>query len=171
LKPRLWKEDSTFLLCNTNYDPERTEIAVRKVIENKVRGVAVMTSEFSHELARELARHEVAAVFYYDLGPVGRNASRIAVNYSEGVHQAIDHLYALGHREFAFIAGPQALRSPVIRRKAFIDALHQWGLPSDRTLEGNHKVEGGYLRHRDCELIPRFPQQFFAATISPLLER
>ena len=33
------------LLCNTNYDPHRTQAAVRKMIENKVRGVAVMTSE------------------------------------------------------------------------------------------------------------------------------
>jgi DNA-binding LacI/PurR family transcriptional regulator len=31
------------LLCATNYDPDRTQIAVQKMIENRVRGVAVMT--------------------------------------------------------------------------------------------------------------------------------
>ncbi len=133
------------LLCNTNYDPHRTEVAVRKMIENKVRGVAVMTSEFSTKLAEELAAHEVAALFYFDLGPMGRNVSKIRVNYRRGICQAIDHLHALGHREFAFLAGPQTLHSAVVRRMAFIDALREWGLPSERTLEGNHKVDGGIL--------------------------
>ncbi len=145
------------LFCNTNYDPERTEAAVRKMIENKVRGVAVMTSEFEPNLAEELAAHQVAAVFYYDLGPVGKNMSKIRVDYSQGIYQAIDHLRALGHREFAFLAGPQTLRSAVIRRKAFIDALQQWGLPSDRTLEGNHKVDGGMRAVQSLLAEPSLP--------------
>jgi len=130
------------LLCNTNYDPERTEAAMRKMIENKVRGVAVMTSEWGTALARDLAAHHVAVVFL-DLGTPGKYTSNIRVDYSKGIHQAIDHLHGLGHQEIAFIAGPQTLRSAVTRRKAFIDALNMWGLPSDRTLEGNHKVDGG----------------------------
>jgi DNA-binding LacI/PurR family transcriptional regulator len=45
------------LLCNTNYDPMRTAASVRKRIENKVRGVAVMTSEWGTTLARDLVAH------------------------------------------------------------------------------------------------------------------
>ena len=130
------------LLFNTNYDPGRTEAAVRRMIENKVRGVAVMTSEWGSSLAEDLAAHQVAVVFL-DLGPVGEYTSNIQVNYSGGIYQAIDHLRKLGHHDFCFIAGPQALRSAVTRRKAFVDALNQWNLPSHLTLEGNHKVDGG----------------------------
>lgn len=130
------------LLCNTHYDPVRTEAAVRKMIENKVRGVAVMTSEWGAALVRDLAAHQVAMIFL-DLGTVGRQKSNIRVDYSQGIYQAIDHLHCLGHKEIAFIAGPQTLRSAVTRRKAFTDVLNQWGLPSHRTLEGNHKVDGG----------------------------
>lgn len=130
------------LLCNTNYDPERTEASVRKMIENKVRGVAVMTSEWASALAQDLAVHHVAMVFL-DVGTVGTYMSNIRVDYSRGIHQAIDHLHGLGHKEFAFIAGPQTLRSAVTRRKAFIDALRKRGLGAHLTLEGNHKVQGG----------------------------
>ncbi len=130
------------LLCNTNYDTKRTEAAVRKMIENKVRGVAVMTSEFSSTLSEELTSNQVAVVFL-DLGRVQPYMSNIRVNYSDGIFEAIKHLHDLGHEDIAFIAGPQLLRSAVIRREAFIDALEQWGLPSDRTLESNHKVDGG----------------------------
>ncbi|HEV2418083.1 MAG TPA: LacI family DNA-binding transcriptional regulator, partial [Terriglobia bacterium] len=51
------------MLSNTNYDPRRTQQAVRKMIENKVRGVAVMTSEFSSALTTELTANRVAVVF------------------------------------------------------------------------------------------------------------
>lgn len=130
------------LLCNTNYQPERTEAAVRKMIENKVRGVAVMTSELGESLAEDLAANHVAVIFL-DLGSVRKYMSNIRVDYSQGISEAIDHLHSLGHKEYAFIAGPQTLRSAVARRNAFIDALTHWGLPSDRTVEGNHKVDGG----------------------------
>ena len=51
------------LLCNTNYDPMQTAASVRKMIENKGRGVAVMTSEWGTTLARDLVAHQAAAVF------------------------------------------------------------------------------------------------------------
>jgi LacI family transcriptional regulator len=130
------------LLCNTNYEPCRTELAVRKMIENKVRGVAVMTSEFAPALSENLLAHHVPVVFL-DVGPVQALTSNIRVDYSQGIFEAIGHLYELGHKEIAFIAGPQSLRSAVTRRKAFLDALQKMGLASHRTLEGNHKVDGG----------------------------
>lgn len=144
------------LLCNTNYDPVRTEAWVRKMIENKVRGVAVMTSEWGTTLARDLVARQVAVVFL-DLGTPGKYTSNIRVDYSEGIHQAIDHLRGLGHKEIAFIAGPQTLRSAVTRRKAFIDALNQWGLPYRRTLEGNHKVNGGVRAIHEMLVSPPLP--------------
>ncbi|HEV2232333.1 MAG TPA: LacI family DNA-binding transcriptional regulator [Terriglobia bacterium] len=130
------------LLSNTNYDPNRTEAAVHKMIENKVRGVAIMTSELGAALAEQLTANEVAVVFL-DLGHIGPHMSNIRVNYSEGIYQAIEHLHALGHKDIAFISGPPKLRSAVIRREAFINALRHRGLSAQRVLEGNHKVDGG----------------------------
>ncbi len=143
------------LLCNTNYETQRTEAALRRMIENKARGVAVMTSEWG-ALAEELPAHQVAVVFL-DLGQVGKYTSKIRVDYSQGIYQAIDHLHKLGHQDFAFIAGPQALRSAVIRRRAFVEALSQVGLPSHRTLEGNHRVEGGRLAAQKLLAEPPLP--------------
>jgi len=130
------------LLCNTNYDPERTEAAVRKMIENKVRGVAVMTSEWGKDSAENLKANNVPVVFL-DLGPVGNYSSNIRVNYAGGISKAIEHLHGLGHEKYAFIGGPQDLRSAIIRREAFIDAMKYWGLPFHRVVHGNHQVEGG----------------------------
>lgn len=130
------------LLFNTDYDLKRTETAARKMIENKVRGVAVMTSEFDPRLAEELVANQVSVVFL-DHGHVRDFVSDLRVDYATGIFEAIRHLFDLGHKDFAFLAGPQNLKSAVIRRKAFTEALNHWGLHSQRTLESNHKVEGG----------------------------
>jgi len=130
------------LLSNTNYDPRRAETGVRMMIENKVRGVAVMTSEFAPALAEELRANDVPMVFL-DLGTVGPYVSNIRVEYAQGIYEAIQHLQDLGHRDIAFVAGPPSLRSAVIRREAFVNALQRWGLPADRIVEGDHRIEGG----------------------------
>jgi DNA-binding LacI/PurR family transcriptional regulator len=136
--------DSGFdiLLSNTDYNPKRAQAAVHKMIENKVRGVAVMTSELGTALAKELTANQVAVV-HLDLGVAGPFMSNIRVNYSVGIFQAIDHLHELGHKDIAFISGPQTLRSAIVRREAFIDALRRRGLSAHSLVEGNHKVEGG----------------------------
>src|SRR5579863_1602204 len=150
------------LLANTNYDPDRTEAAVRKMIENGVRAVAVLTSELGKALAGELAAHQVAVVFL-DLGRVGRLVSNIRVDYSAGIFEAIAHLRDLGHEKIVFISGPQALGSAVTRREAFVKALEHWGLPSHRTIEGNHKVDGGIRAVRTLLDQPHFPTAILAS--------
>lgn len=135
------------LLCNTNYNPVRAEAAVRKMIENNVQGVAVMTSEIPGHVTSALVSHQIATVFL-DVGHVGRYTSNIRVDYAGGIYQAIDYLFRLGHRDFAFIAGPQNLRSAVVRRQAFLGALDRTNILQYRVLEGNHKVDGGMVAAR-----------------------
>ena len=137
------------LLSNTNYDAKRTQAAVHKMIENKVRGVAIMTSEvgFGSVLAEKLVANQVALVSL-DLGQAGPYMSNIRINYGAGIIQATEHLCDLGHKDIAFIAGPQTLRSAVIRRSAFIEGMTRRGLPALRVLEGDHKGEGGILAAR-----------------------
>ncbi|MGH9433692.1 MAG: LacI family DNA-binding transcriptional regulator [Terriglobia bacterium] len=143
-------------LCNTNYEPHRTRAAVRRMIENQAPGVAVMTSEMDPDLAKELAANEVAVVFL-DVGEVKPWMSNIRVNYSRGISQAILHLRELGHQDFAFISGPKTLRSANLRRNAFIETLESSGLSSQRTLEGNHRADGGAEAARLLLSQPRLP--------------
>ena len=130
------------LLCNTNYDPHRAEAGVRMMIENKVRGVAVMPSEFDPALAEELRANHVPMVLA-DFGMVGPYVSNIRIEFEHGIYEAIQHLYDLGHRDVAFVSGPPSLRSAVVRREAFVNALQRRDLPADRIVEGDHRIEGG----------------------------
>jgi LacI family transcriptional regulator len=70
-------------MCTTNYSPDRARSAVRRLIENKVQGVAVMTSQIEPALVDELVANDIPVV-RLDSGPVRRARSNIRVDYSTG---------------------------------------------------------------------------------------
>lgn len=131
------------LLWATNYDPDRTQVAVQKMIENMVRGVAVMTSQPGPDIADEFLRNDIPVVFL-DRGRVARGVSDIQVNIAPGAEAAVNYLYDLGHREIGLIAGPQDRVSANRYRDALIGILKSKGLTADYIFDGNNKSEGGY---------------------------
>ncbi|HEY0078636.1 MAG TPA: LacI family DNA-binding transcriptional regulator [Pyrinomonadaceae bacterium] len=137
------------VLSNTNYDAERTSHYVRRLIERKVAGVALMTSELDPALIDELARQKVSVVFL-DLGEPDLHMSNLCVDYATGIEEAVSHLVALGHRDIAFISGPEHLRSVARRLEAFRDALKGY-LPHAplRIYQGDFQLEGGQRAARE----------------------
>ena len=130
------------LLATTNYDPGQSRKAVRRMIENKVRGVAVMTSQLDDSLVDELVANDVPIV-RLDSGEVRRARSNIRVDYSHGAQQAVAHLKEFGHTRLAVIAGPPNRISAECYRKALLDATAAAGLAPPVMLEGNNQVDGG----------------------------
>ncbi len=132
-------------MANTNYDSERALGSVQRMLEQRVSGVAVMTSEMDDLLTRRLAEREVAVVFL-DVGKVGLYVSNIVVNYERGIRAGVEHLLGLGHRRIAYISGPLRLKSAQRRHLAFTRMMKKY----ESTLhtqpwiyEGDFKAAGG----------------------------
>jgi DNA-binding LacI/PurR family transcriptional regulator len=132
------------LVNSTNYDNSRTALCVRRMIDRKVDGVAIMTSEMDRTLTDQLSNRKVPLVFL-DVGKVRNGVSNISVDYSQGIAQAADHLRALNHVRIAFIGGPSTLQSARLRRDSFLQCLRERGVEAHPELieEGNHKIDGG----------------------------
>jgi LacI family transcriptional regulator, galactose operon repressor len=132
------------ILTSTGYQTARMTGCVRRMLERKVDGVAIMTSEMDLALIKDLARRGVPLVFM-DVGRVGPRMSHVLIDYAHGVRQAVDHLVALGHKRLAFITGPLDLHSARTRRQAFVDGLraHRIALEPRLVREGTHTAEGG----------------------------
>ena len=132
------------LLTSTDYLTSRMTECLRRMLERKVDGVAMMTSEMDLGLIKELSRRNVPIVFM-DVGQMGPRMSHVAIDYGNGIRQAVDHVASLGHRNIAFISGPLDLHSARTRRQAFLDGLRHHGLTIDRKMirEGTHTAEGG----------------------------
>lgn len=129
-------------LCTTSYDSNRAQSAVRRMIENKVQGVAVMTSQLDGKLVDDLVQNEIPVVLL-DSGVVSRLRSNLRVDYSRGAFEAATHLRSLGHRQAGFIAGPQSRVSAVTFRQAIVTAIEKNGLILSHSVEGDNTVEGG----------------------------
>ena len=132
------------LLANTNYDPERMSHWVHRMLERKVDGVGIMTSEMEEGLVAELEKRRIPIVFL-DTGKVRSRISNIRVNYGKGIRAAMEHLVQLRHQRIGFISGPLTLRSALTRRTAFLESFGHFGLLPDETLiqVGDHKIDGG----------------------------
>ena len=132
------------LLTSTDYLTSRMTTCLRRMLERKVDGVAMMTSEMDLGLIKELGKRGVPLVFM-DVGQVGPKMSHVAIDYANGIRQAVDHVAGLGHRHIAFISGPLDLHSARTRRQAFVDSMRGRGLTPDKRLirEGTHTAEGG----------------------------
>ncbi len=132
------------IVANTGYSSERTELCVQRMLERKVDGVAIMTSEMDSHLIDRLNSRDIPIVFL-DTGLVGKGVSNIVIDYSTGIHAVVAHLSEFGHQRIAFISGPMHLPSAVIRRDAFLAAAKEFGVevPEDLIEEANHRADGG----------------------------
>ena len=133
------------LIANTNYDPERMKICVRRMLQRKVDGVAIMTSEMDEGLIEDFSRRHIPLVFL-DTGTVAPGVSCVRIDYSAGIDLAVNHLFQLGHKRIAFISGPMRLSSARMRYKAFMESTARDHLSDNTELiqEGNHRVDGGH---------------------------
>ena len=132
------------LIGSTNYEPERMQRCIRRMMERNADGVAVMTFGIEQPLLDQLADRNVPLVFV-DVAPDRPGISILKVDYRHGIRQGVQHLAALGHRRIAFITGPLRLHSAQSRLNAFGMSLGECGIPVEDKLviEGDHTMEGG----------------------------
>src|SRR5512146_327986 len=127
------------LLTSAVHAPNRLESAVRRMLERRVEGVAVMTFGMEEELLRDVKLREMPMVFV-DVGPQRPKVSNIRIDYQHGIRQAVQHLAAMRHKHIAFISGPLDLKTAAARRDAFVHSMQEIGLPAELVVQGDHTL-------------------------------
>lgn len=153
------------IVLNTNYDPERDARYVQRLLELRVRGVMILTTEMDLSVIQRLSSREIAVVFL-DIGKVSRHTSNIRIDYEKGVHEAVEHLLELGHRQIAFISGPVRFKSAQFRRQAFLETMksHRASLHTEPLiLEGDFRLESGEQVAREIQKMKSRPTAVLAA--------
>ena len=138
------QNDYEILLTSTVHDSKRMKSSVRRMIERRVEGVAILTFGMEESLLDDLRLRKVPLVFV-DVGPDAPRVSNIGIDYQHGVRQAVQHLAALRHTNVAFVAGPTNFRTAIARKEAFCQSMNEIGLevPSEMVVAGDHSLEGG----------------------------
>jgi LacI family transcriptional regulator len=132
------------LVSSSNSDPAILTTCVRRMVERKVEGVAVMTFGEEEPVLNELAHRDIPMVLA-EFKLEDPKTSTILLGYATGIQAAVNHLSALGHGKIAFLAGPHKLHSAVTRENNFRTAMQAAGLAVQKkwVIECDHTLKGG----------------------------
>jgi DNA-binding LacI/PurR family transcriptional regulator len=146
------------LTSTTVHDPKRMALSVRRMIERRVDGVAIVTFGMEEALLDDLKSRKVPLVFI-DVGPSLPRISNIRIDYLHGIRQAVQHLAALRHERVAFVSGPLSLKSALARQQAFVHAMEEIGLRifPNYLIDGDHTIEGGMAAMHSILALPKRP--------------
>lgn len=132
------------LVSSSNSDPAILTTCVRRMIERKVDGVAVLTFGEEEPVLDQLVHHDIPMVLA-EFRLEDPKTSTILLDYTTGIHAAVKHLADLGHSKIAFLAGPHKLHSAITRENDFRTAMEAVGLPIQKKwiIECDHTLKGG----------------------------
>lgn len=135
-------EHVELILGMTNFERDGAESAVRRMIEDKVRGVAIMTTEFDPKQVNRLIERNIPVVRLSD-ARVRSSQSNVFIDYSNGVREALDHLVELGHRRVSIVHRPPRVLSAKSYRDLLVEAVRQHGMELVSCIEAEGRPAGG----------------------------
>jgi len=137
---RKWRYE--VIVSETNYEVALMTRAAERMLEQKVRGVAILTSEMSAAWLEEIVRRDIP-VACFDLDFASEKAINIKVDYARGTRQVIEHLYDLGHRRIGFVGGRQTFKNILSRQENYVASMEALQLEPGPILIGNQRLDGG----------------------------
>jgi len=149
------KHGYNIILCNTDDRSDKEELYIRVLKSKCVDGIVFTSSTtpvFRH--VRQLRHYKMPFVlldrYFYDEQLPG-----VYTDGCQGMHEITRFVLEMGHREIAYIGGPNEAPNSMYRYAGFERALKDFGLALDKELivEGNYKISGG--REGVLELLGR----------------
>lgn len=146
------------LVSSSNSDPEILTTCVRRMIERKVEGVAMLTFGEEEPVLNQLSFHDIPIVLA-EFRLADPKASTILLDYATGIRAAVDHLVQLGHRRIAFLSGPHRIHSAMTRQNDFCTAMELAGLEvrQEWLVECDHRPKGGMAGFNRLQALPAPP--------------
>ena len=134
----------SILLGSAAYDEERAMHYLDLMVDRRVDGMIIATSQLSERSWRLLLGSPVPVVVV-NAEPVGLPVPVITSDSAAGSRLAVQHLVSLGHRKIAYVRGPVSFTADIPRFDGFLAACREAGLPEADTpdFRGDGQFEGG----------------------------
>ena len=130
------------LVSGSHSDRQEVE-AVLRAFRGRVDALVLMFPDLDPvSLAPQLHGLPVVLV---NCGLAGRDFDRVAIDNYDGAAQVVRHLWELGHRRIAFLAGPAFNYDAGERRRGYLETLRLLGSDIEpQIFEGAFTEESGY---------------------------
>jgi LacI family transcriptional regulator len=134
------------ILCDTRADLELERDVIEEMISHRVEGIAIApVSDRSRAPLRRLAKLGVPFVLIDRTVP-GIEADVVLGDSVGGAQQLVEHLVSLGHNRIGMILESDDVSTARDRRRGYVQALENAGLPLDAALVVRATVDprGGF---------------------------
>lgn len=149
------------LLGSTGDDVDSERRYLDAMLSKQVRHVFVAGLHLSRADVEEYAKAGLIFIAL-DRGIAGGAGYLVQSDNRSGAHLATRHLIELGHRRIAHIAGPSGVSVSRERRRGYLEAMREAGLPVDERLQVSSPFseEGGAAAYR------RLPEDAYTAVFA-----
>jgi DNA-binding LacI/PurR family transcriptional regulator len=128
-----------------NVDDRQMELILNKGID----GLCLIAPATRNTLPSQL--HDIGfPLVLIGMEPLKDSMAWIDIDNAQGVTQALEHLYCLGHRRIAHISGSQIQRSGQQRHQAYLSFMESIGecVPADWNVSTEYNYESGLVAAR-----------------------
>lgn len=131
------------ILVFTRYKDTTGEEMLSVLLDGRVDGVVFMAPHTTHRSIELSASRHLPCVAIS--GTPVEGMVTYTTDNAHGVRLALEHLYELGHRKIAHIAGQLDMQDAIVRLQAYQHFLHDKGLPyrDEWVVKGRFVTEGG----------------------------
>lgn len=135
------------ILTNVTETEKQVAEALEHVKDWSVDGVVMIIPASGLNAGQVAAICEDIPVVYIDAQPAP-DVPSVVLDERAGTQEIVEHLIALGHRQFCEISGPLNWYSARMRHQACQDTLRAHGINDSLHVEGNWTTPGGYQAAR-----------------------
>jgi len=134
----------SILLGSAAYDEHRAMHYLDLMVDRRVDGMIIASSQVSEESWRWLAASPVPVVVV-NAEPAGVPVTVVTSDNERGARTSAAHLIGLGHRRIAYIRGFEGFTADLPRMQGFRSACREAGIPASDLIElrGDGQFEGG----------------------------
>jgi LacI family transcriptional regulator len=153
------------LLCNTDGSPERQRSHLQSLAARRVDGVILASTFLKDPAVRWLRHQRTPYVLVNRFSDEGVDPF-VGSDDLTGATLATEHLISLGHVRIGHLAGQPTISTGVLRRRGYLAALAEAGLPADPELlvESGFVEEGGTQAMEHLLSLKSPPTAIFAVT-------
>lgn len=135
IEEEAYKRGYSVLACQSMERNDKESKLVNHMLHSGVDGIIVSLAQHTHniDLFRQVQNQKMPLVFF-DRVTDDLNTSKVIVDNLAGAFGAVEHLYRIGCRRIAFMAGPLELVISNRRIEGYKLALQKYKLPFDNSL-------------------------------------
>lgn len=150
------------MIASGERDPAKEKAAAEAFVELRVEGLILITPTMSTEDIEAIAA-DVPTVIVGRPGPRPAGTGRVFTDDARGVGVALDHLFALGHKDIGFVAAGENPGARA-REDAFLRAMTAVGLAGRaHVANAAPNQEGGYAAGRELLASEQRPTAILAS--------